>query len=292
MKEIVKYIYFFVILVVGFKNMFSSGISQIIGTYIVFFINQLSNTYLLFDFYYSPKIDIITQIIGICILAVVVGMIMYILFLIKIKATEGIPMNIDRLGKHGEFVNGQFKIMYFLHIVLVYILSMLFFTLEPEVDHTPTIVPATSSKNLQIPLPSPTVIPSVMPKLTGKYYPFFYLNFPDDPSGSGPNRITSFITVLAFFIKLVLTILLLVTSGRATYLAFELYYLDYNNDKPDNTFDKDKTNYNDKQYLATNSIPNSLNSQSSSVFVDYFKNINLQFLSNYKVDLGLHAISS
>jgi hypothetical protein len=254
--------------------MFNTGIGQIVGTFMVFFVNQITNTYLFIDMYFSKKRDVIGLFIGVCVLAMVVGIIMYSLFLYNIKAGEGNPLHINNLGDHGTFVNNQFKKWYVVHLFFLYFISFLYFTLEPQTEKiVPTPGPIKNSDG------TTTTPPDY--KLTGLFYPFFYLNFPDKTPWY-----TNASTIVSFVVKVISTFILLFSTAWTVKLSFDLYKLDFNFNAPPNTFDKDKNNYDDQQYLAVNTQTNAKNT-SSNKFIDYFKNINLQFLSNYSIDLGL-----
>jgi hypothetical protein len=95
--------------------------------------------------------------------------------------------------------------------------------------------------------------------------------------------------VMAFIVKAIITFFLLGSTAMGVKYSFDLTNLQYNNDDGhEDPFLKDKQNYDDQQYLAVNSITNQKN-QKTSWYKDIFRNINLQYLSNLKVDLGLNA---
>lgn len=124
-----KYINLFIIHIIAFSLMFQNNL-ELIGLALAITINVLTNSFLFWDIINSPKNgDAVILVLVVSILAIFISSVMILLLLTKLHSkysSQQIPI---QLTHENRILLDNYKISYVTNILLVFIISILYFTL-------------------------------------------------------------------------------------------------------------------------------------------------------------------
>lgn len=248
-ERFIKYIYFFIMYVIGFSLMFQTNL-ELLGLFITIGTNIINNGFLFLDINRSPKrIDSIAGILLIGIILCFISTVLILMTVVKLHSKFSLKNSKIRLSRDYRAEFDSYKQFLVSDIVLINILALLFFTIQKrgyfKNDGTYQYLPAKNGY---------------------EYFEFFGWNF------------YSFFDVISYIIKVCLTIAMLGISGYLIFLSNDIRLLSGKNyDQlyiPDDDPGYSGTNYKKRGFLSTLS--------------HWINNMNINYITGYKINTGLN----
>lgn len=128
-SKFLKYINFFIIHIIAFYLLFQDNL-EIIGFGLAIAINVFTNSFLLLDIVSSPKKnDTVVFILIISIISIFISSLMILILLVNLHSKYSLNQVPIQLTNENRDLLDNYKKMYIMNILLVFLISIIYFTL-------------------------------------------------------------------------------------------------------------------------------------------------------------------